>query len=80
MSHRRYLPTTHRWRNDKESFDSTKERGLPLNYISSYNIFDQVQDLDGMILTKAASKQVKISHKSRGDNWNKKSIFFEFSY
>ncbi|XP_050229112.1 uncharacterized protein LOC126678253 [Mercurialis annua] len=80
MGHRRYLSPTHRWRKDKASFDGTKEKRLPPKPISGNDILKQVSDLDGMILTKDTNKRVKISHKSRGVNWNKKSIFFELPY
>ncbi|XP_020081242.1 uncharacterized protein LOC109704874 [Ananas comosus] len=80
MGHRRYLPSKHKWRNDKYSFDGTKERGYAPKLFSGDEILEQVQDLEGVILTKAANKRVKISHSNRGDNWNKKSIFFELSY
>ena len=40
----------------------------------------QVNDLEGITLTNDASKKKKISHNARGDNWNKKSIFFELPY
>ena len=33
-----------------------------------------------MQLTKEPKKRIKISHDSRKDNWNKKSIFFELAY
>ncbi|XP_050238212.1 uncharacterized protein LOC126687698 [Mercurialis annua] len=80
MGHRRYLSPTHRWRNDKKSFDGTREKRRPPKPISGHDILEQVRNLDGMILTKDPNKRVKISHKSRGDNWNKKSIFFELPY
>ena len=76
MGHRCFLPTTHRWHNDKDSFDGTGERRLPLRAIFGSDVLEQMKDLDGMILTKDTQKNVKISHTSRGDNWNKNSIFF----
>jgi len=39
-----------------------------------------VKDLENPILTKAPHLKLKISHEKRGDNWNKKSIFFQLSY
>nr|XP_016473713.1 PREDICTED: uncharacterized protein LOC107795561 [Nicotiana tabacum] len=80
MGHRHFLPLNHKWRNDKQSFDGTKERRLPPNILSGEDILDQVADLDGLPLTKDPKKKPKISHESRGDNWNKKSIFFDLSY
>ena len=80
MGHRRYLPSKHKWRNDKSSFDGTKELRPPPKSLSGSDVLAQVNDLDGITLTKDGSKKVKISHDKRGDNWNKKSIFFELSH
>ncbi|XP_019242142.1 PREDICTED: uncharacterized protein LOC109223532 isoform X1 [Nicotiana attenuata] len=80
MGHRRYLPLNHRWRNDKESFDGTKERRLPPKIRSGIEILNQVRDLEGLHLTKDPKKKIKISHENRKDNWNKRSIFFELPY
>nr|XP_009601086.1 uncharacterized protein LOC104096432 [Nicotiana tomentosiformis] len=35
MGHRRLLPLDHKWRNDKESFDGTKEQRLPPKILSA---------------------------------------------
>ncbi|KAF2289302.1 hypothetical protein GH714_034373 [Hevea brasiliensis] len=42
-----------KWRNDKKSFDGTRERGLPPKALSGDDILNQVKDLEGTILTKA---------------------------
>ncbi|XP_019248394.1 PREDICTED: uncharacterized protein LOC109227650 [Nicotiana attenuata] len=47
MGHRRYLPLSHKWRNDKDSFDGTKEKRLPPKMHSGIEILNQVQDLEG---------------------------------
>ncbi|WMV07748.1 hypothetical protein MTR67_007374 [Solanum verrucosum] len=80
MGHRRYLPRNHKWRNEKKSFDGTEEKTLPPKKRSGIEILHQVQDLEGLQLTKEPKKRIKISHDSRKDNWNKKSIFFELPY
>ncbi|WMV40449.1 hypothetical protein MTR67_033834 [Solanum verrucosum] len=80
MGHRRFLPLNHKWRNDKKSFDGTAEWGLPPNTLSGEDTLDQVADLDGLPLTNDQKKKIKVSHDSRGDNWNKKSIFFDLPY
>ena len=41
-------------------------------------VLDQVQDLEGIVLSKAPKVKVKIDHEKRGDNWNKKSIFLSY--
>ncbi|XP_015169877.1 uncharacterized protein [Solanum tuberosum] len=80
MRHRRFLPRINKWRNDKDSFDGTKEHKLPPKMLSGNDILDQVADLDGNILSKDPKKETKISHDNTGDNWNKKSIFFDLPY
>lgn len=40
----------------------------------------QVQDLQGIILSKDMSKKTKVSRSDRGDNWKKRRIFFELPY
>ncbi|KAJ9128710.1 hypothetical protein P3X46_034587, partial [Hevea brasiliensis] len=68
MGHQRYLPLNHKWRNGNESFDGTKERGLPPKPLSGDHILDQVKNLKGVILTKAPHMKKAISHYGRGDN------------
>ncbi|CAN1782437.1 hypothetical protein LINPERHAP1_LOCUS15825 [Linum perenne] len=80
MGHRRWLPTGHRWRRDKESFDGTKEKRIQPRSFSGDDLLSQMQDLEGIPLTKCTKTKVKIDHKFRGDNWNKKSIFFCLPY
>ncbi|XP_058006773.1 uncharacterized protein LOC110657485 [Hevea brasiliensis] len=80
MGHRRYLPLNHKWRNDNKSFNGTRERGLPPKPLSGDDILDQVKNLEGVILTKAPHMKKAISHDGRGDNWNKKCIFFDLPY
>ncbi|XP_060206292.1 uncharacterized protein LOC132633965 [Lycium barbarum] len=80
MGHRCYLPLNHKWRNDRASFDGTKEKRLPPKMRSGVEILNQVQDLEGLQLTKDPKKRIKISYDGRKDNWNKKSIFFELPY
>ncbi|XP_015159688.1 uncharacterized protein [Solanum tuberosum] len=80
MGQKRYLPLNHIWRNDKVSLDNTVEHRLPPEMLSGDDLLDQVADLDGLPLTKDPRKKIKISHKKRGDNWNKTSIFFDVPY
>ncbi|CAN1132472.1 hypothetical protein LINPERHAP2_LOCUS16281 [Linum perenne] len=80
MGHRCWLPHEHRWRKDRLSFDGTKEtRGKPRQF-SGYEIVDQINDLHGITLTRCSKSKHKVSHEIRGDNWNKRSIFFNLSY
>lgn len=79
MGYRYYLPIAHKWRNQKESFNGTKDHRLPPKPLSGIEILEEVQDLDRIILTKTYGKKSKTLHENRGDNWNTKSIFFELS-
>jgi hypothetical protein len=80
MGHRRFLPKGHRWRNDKASFDGTREVRSPAEPLTRDEVLHQVDDLEEIILSKDKSKKTKISHDERGDNWTKKSIFFKLPY
>ncbi|WMV38457.1 hypothetical protein MTR67_031842 [Solanum verrucosum] len=80
IGHRRYLPLSHKWRNETKSFDGTQEKSPPPKMRSGIEILNQVQDLEGLQLSKDPKKRKKISHENRNDNWNKKSIFFQLPY
>lgn len=80
MGHRRFLRRSHRWRNDRTSFDGTKESRGPPKELSGDDVLKQVQDLQGIILSKDMSKKTKVSRSDRGDNWKKRRIFFELPY
>ena len=68
MGHRRYLPMNHKWRNNRVSFDGTKERGVAPNLLSGEDVLKQVQDLEGITLTKSRQFKTKINHENIGDN------------
>ncbi|XP_015168116.1 uncharacterized protein [Solanum tuberosum] len=74
MGHQRYLSQNHKWRNDKDSFDGTMEKRPPPKVCSGIEILNQVQDLEGLPLSKDPKKRKKISHENREDNWNKKNL------
>ncbi|KAH0750560.1 hypothetical protein KY290_029792 [Solanum tuberosum] len=80
MGHRRYLPLSHKWRKETKTFDGNKEERAAPKICSGIEILDQVQDLEGIQLSKDPKKRKKISHEKRQDNWNKKSIFSELPY
>ncbi|XP_057250770.1 uncharacterized protein LOC130591463 [Beta vulgaris subsp. vulgaris] len=79
MRHRRFLPINHPWRRKKDVFGK-KEKGEIPKPLSGEEVLEQVRDLEGICLSKDPTKKTKVSHKIRGDNWNKKSIFFELPY
>ena len=66
MGHRRFLPKGHRWTNDKASFDGTREVRSPAEPLTGDEVLHQVDDLEGIILSKDKSKKTKISHDERG--------------
>ncbi|GAB2270553.1 hypothetical protein Dimus_038857 [Dionaea muscipula] len=80
LGHRRWLVRDHRWRNDKKSFDGTRELRVSPTSLSGDDVLHQVHDLEGLILTKASDRRTKVHHQTRGDNWNKRSIFFQLPY
>ncbi|XP_021753758.1 uncharacterized protein LOC110719160 isoform X1 [Chenopodium quinoa] len=80
MGHRCYLPMNHRWRKDKDSFDGKVERSLPPKPCSIDEILHQLEDLENIVLSNDPQVKKKIKHDLRGDNWNKKRIFFKLPY
>ena len=44
------------------------------------DVHEQVNDLEGIPLSKAAHVKAKLSHEWKGDNWNKNSIFSKLPY
>ena len=80
FGHRRFLPSTHRWRSNLD-FDGRIERKRPLRRFSSVDIMDQLRRVKTTIPGKHPNYGgVK---RKRGDdelNWRKKSIFYELPY
>lgn len=68
------------WRKDKDSFDGKVELRLPPKPYSIDNILEQLKDLEDITLSKDLHVKTNISHDVRGDNWNKKSIFFKLPF
>jgi len=50
----------------------------PPEPLTEDEVLQQVNNLEGIVLSKDPSKKTKISHSERGDNWLKKSIFFVY--
>ncbi|KAL5563029.1 hypothetical protein UlMin_032776 [Ulmus minor] len=80
FGHRRFLPSTHRWRSNLD-FDGRTERKRPPHRFSSVDIMDQLRRVKTIIPGKHPNYGgVK---RKRGDdelNWRKKSIFYELPY
>lgn len=85
--HRRFLPSDHKFRKDRVSFDGTREwRSKPkplsgselLNQIESEGILTQYKIFD--LKVRFERLKAKESATSSDHNWKKKSIFFELPY
>ncbi|KAL5573640.1 hypothetical protein UlMin_023237 [Ulmus minor] len=80
FGHRRFLPSTHRWRSNLD-FDGRTDRKRPPRKFSSVDIMDQLRRVKTTIPGKHPNyRGVK---RKRGDdelNWRKKSIFYELPY
>ena len=80
FGHRRFLPSTHRWRSNLD-FNGRTERKRPPRRFSSVDIMDQLRRVKTTISGKHPNYGgVK---RKRGDdelNWRKKSIFYELPY
>jgi len=79
MGHRRFLPKKLTWRKKKDWFGEIEMRDAHVP-LSGDDVLKQVKDIDSIPLSKAAQVNVKLSHKQRGDNWNKKGIFFKLPH
>ncbi|KAL5574589.1 hypothetical protein UlMin_016288 [Ulmus minor] len=80
FGHRRFLPSTHRWRSNLD-FDGRTDRKRPPRRFSSVDIMDQLRRVKTTIPGKHPNYGgVK---RKRGEdelNWRKKSIFYELPY
>ncbi|KAL5574295.1 hypothetical protein UlMin_023892 [Ulmus minor] len=80
FGHRRFFPSTHRWRSNLD-FDGRTDRKRPPRRFSSVDIMDQLRRVKTTIPGKHPNYGgVK---RKRGDdelNWRKKSIFYELPY
>ena len=80
VGHRRFLPSTHRMRRDKE-FDGEVERRRPLRRFTCEDILEQVNALAAQVPGKHVQfGGVKRKRGVDEGNWRKKSIFYELEY
>jgi hypothetical protein len=81
VGHRRWLPTSHKWRKDK-SFNGKNETRRPPVRKTNDQILQQLNNL----LPRISGKHVQFGGKKRKRdlnvelNWTKRSIFFELEY
>ncbi|CAN6676733.1 unnamed protein product [Malus baccata var. baccata] len=80
--HRRFLPTSHKFRRDKVSFDGTQEWGRAPKKISGIDVKRQLLG----VLTEYKKddlrkrKRDEVGSNNHRSFWKKKSIFFELPY
>ena len=80
VGHRRFLPSTHRMRRDKE-FDGEVERRRPPRRFTCEDILEQVNALAAQVPGKHVQfGGVKRKRGVDEGNWRKKSIFYELEY
>ena len=87
IGHRRFLPSNHKFRKDRVSFDGKREWGSKPKLLSGSELLHQLDSED--ILTRCKIDDLKKrqqrqrergTSKSRSHNWKKKSIFYELPY
>ncbi|KAL2465528.1 Uncharacterized protein Adt_41379 [Abeliophyllum distichum] len=80
VGHRRFLPSTHHWRNDRTFNGQTERRGPPPQ-LTSADILQQLSRVKIRIPGKHPSYGgVKRKRDKDELNWRKKSIFYELPY
>lgn len=67
----------YKFQTQKDLFGGTIERGVPPKPSSIDEILHQVKDMKNLVLTRAPFQDIS---REEGNNWNKKSIFFELPY
>ena len=84
MGHRRFLPTDHKFRRDKRSFDGNNEHRVAPKQLSAEEVLHQLDGMKHIILGKASKNRVmekrKIKHDNLKHNWKKRSILFQLPY
>ena len=84
MGHCRFLPTDHRFRRDKRSFDGNEEDRAAPKQLSEEDVLHQLHGMEHNILGKASKNKmlakIKREHAKLEHNWKKKSIFYQLLY
>jgi hypothetical protein len=78
MGHRRFLPIDHPWRNNKSSFDNTREVRHAPQPLTGDDVIAQHENIQPVIFGKTIKKPKQ--KEGEKHNWKKKSIFFELPY
>ncbi|KAL6637481.1 hypothetical protein ACP70R_025053 [Stipagrostis hirtigluma subsp. patula] len=80
MGNRRFLPSNHRWRRNKRSFNNsveTREAPVPL---TGEQVLQQYESFEQVTFGKTTRKRKQREEETRWHNWRKKSVFFELPY
>ncbi|XP_020092842.1 uncharacterized protein LOC109713253 [Ananas comosus] len=80
MGHRRFLSHDHKWRNEKKTFDGTKENRLAPKTLSGDEVLQQLNQMKQVIFGKVNKKRKRSQQKICYLNWRKHSIFFNLPY
>ena len=77
MGHRRFLPSNHKFRCDKRSFNGEEELRLQPTQLLGVDVLEKLEHLELIILGK--SQKGKRENTTRQHNWKKNSIFFSIT-
>ena len=75
MGHRRFIPSNHKFRCDKRSFNGKEELRSPPTQLPGVDVLEQLEHLEPVILGK--SQKRKRENTTHQHNWKKNSIFFQ---
>ena len=81
MGHRRFLPSEHRWRRNKASFNNKVEHREAPVPLSGEQVLQQYESFEQVTFGRTTCKKRKQREEdNRWHNWRKKSIFFNLPY
>ncbi|XP_048502914.2 uncharacterized protein LOC104883277 [Beta vulgaris subsp. vulgaris] len=80
LRHRRWLPSNHKWRIDRKSFDNTREKDSAPVPLTGDEILNYFNNFEPEKFGKVAGKKRKRDALNSLYGWNKKSIFFQLPY
>ena len=81
MGHHRFLPSEHRWRRNKVSFNNKVEHREAPVPLSGEQVLQQYESFEQVTFGRTTCKKRKQREEdNRWHNWRKKSIFFNLPY
>ncbi|CAN6547389.1 unnamed protein product [Malus baccata var. baccata] len=78
LGHRRFLPSNHLWRKQKNKFDNTREKTVAPSRPSGDDVIQELDELRK--ITHGKQNKQMIPGFGRRHNWKKHSIFFQLPY